>query len=104
MPVSMHAAKKGSYLWVVCDLGVATPGNLARGRDNTEVGDVDLDAANMVRNGSPGGEGWMDRTYIVPLVRTPSWVYRGLLGFFLTPRIGSWTVTLRVGWVTLAFL
>ncbi len=58
----------------------------------------------MVRNGPAGGEGCMDGTYIVPLVRTPSCVYKGLLGFFLTPKIGSWTVTLRVGWVTLAFL
>ena len=30
---------------------------------------------------------------MVPLVRTPSWVYRGFWGFFLTERMGSWTVT-----------
>lgn len=30
---------------------------------------------------------------MVPLVKTPSWVKRGLLGFFLTERMGSWTVT-----------
>ena len=44
VPVPMHGAKS-SYLWVVCDLRVATPGNLTRGRDNTKVGDVDLDTA-----------------------------------------------------------
>ena len=63
VPVSMHAAKKGSYLWVVCDLGVATPGNLARGRDNTEVGDVDLDAATWSGTGPRGARGgWIGHT------------------------------------------
>ncbi|KAJ8613464.1 hypothetical protein MRB53_036949 [Persea americana] len=41
---------------------------------------------------------------IVPLVRTPSCVYNGLCGFFLTPSIGSWTVTPSSGCVTFAFL
>ena len=41
---------------------------------------------------------------IVPFVRTPSWVNRGLFGFFLTEIIGSWTVTLSSGCVTWAFL
>lgn len=30
----------------------------------------------------------------VPLVMTPSWVYMGDCGFFLTPMIGSWKVAL----------
>lgn len=41
---------------------------------------------------------------MVPLVKTPSWVYMGDCGFFLTLRSGSWTVTASSGWVTLAFL
>ena len=31
----------------------------------------------------------------VPLVITPSWVYIGLCGFFLTPRICNWKVAFR---------
>ena len=31
----------------------------------------------------------------VPFVSTPSWVYIGDCGFFLTPRICSWNVALR---------
>lgn len=30
---------------------------------------------------------------MVPLVKTPSWVYRGFCGFFLTDRMGNCTVT-----------
>lgn len=41
---------------------------------------------------------------IVPLVSTPSCVYSGFWGFFFTLMIGSWTVTARVGCVTLARL
>lgn len=41
---------------------------------------------------------------MVPLLRTPSWVYIGLEGFFFTPIIGSCTVTFSSGCVTLAFL
>jgi hypothetical protein len=40
---------------------------------------------------------------IVPFVSTPSWVYRGFCGFFLTLMIGSWTVTPSSGCVTLHF-
>merc|ERR1711977_497908 len=39
----------------------------------------------------------------VPFVITPSWVYIGDCGFFLTPMIGSWKVALSSGCVTLAF-
>lgn len=41
---------------------------------------------------------------IVPLVRTPRDVYNGAFGFFLTDTMGSLTVTLSWGWVTLAYL
>lgn len=41
---------------------------------------------------------------IVPLVSTPSCVYMGFCGFFFTLMMGSCTVTLSSGWVTLAFL
>lgn len=34
---------------------------------------------------------------MVPLVRTPSWVYSGFWGFFLTERMGSCTVTPNSG-------
>ena len=34
---------------------------------------------------------------MVPFVSTPNWVYSGFEGFFLTPRIGSWTVTFSWG-------
>lgn len=39
----------------------------------------------------------------VPLVMTPSWVYMGDCGFFLTPMMGSWNVACNSGCVTLAF-
>jgi polyferredoxin len=40
---------------------------------------------------------------MVPFVRTPSCVYMGFWGFFLTEMIGNWTVTPSSGCVTLAY-
>ena len=41
---------------------------------------------------------------MVPFVRTPNDVYRGDVGFFLTPMIGRWKVAFNSGCVTWALL
>jgi hypothetical protein len=41
----MDTLVNGTYLWVVRDLRVTAPGDLARSCDDTQIGNVDLDAA-----------------------------------------------------------
>jgi hypothetical protein len=60
-----------TYLWVVRDLRVTAPSDLPRSCDNTQIGNIDLDAGRWLATSSQR-DVRVRQAYMVPLVRTPS--------------------------------
>ena len=81
---------------IICDLCVLSPDNLSSRSNETQWTHIDFNNCLQLMFVLAAEQN-------TPRVRTPSCVYIGLLGFFLTPIIGHWTVTANSRWVTFAF-
>lgn len=88
-------------LRVVGDLCPATPDDLAAGRDEPKLADVDLDDGSLCQDTELRVQRRVWRACQLTIAQSKR---SNILGFFLTPRMGNCTVTPSSGCVTFAFL